>query len=81
MAAGMVEEVRTMKEVATLMNEAEFQKYLDRQSAAVENMKQLGDKPLLMLEKLVSRVTATAGDDCELNFSASQLAQIFALLD
>lgn len=74
-----MKEVRKMKRVPTLMYEAEFQEYLDRQKKAVEEMKRDGLGYISRLCQLTGRVTATAGEENELCFTASQLDQIFDL--
>ena len=68
-----------MKRVPTLMYEAEFQEYLDRQKKAVEEMKKDGVDYMSRVCRLWGRVTATAGEENELCFTASQLDQIFDL--
>lgn len=68
-----------MKRVPTLMYEAEFREYLDRQKKAVEEMKKDGVDYMSRVCRLWGRVTATAGEENELCFTASQLDQIFDL--
>ena len=68
-----------MKRVPTLMDEAEFREYLDRQKKAVEQMKKDGVDYMSRVCRLWGRVTATAGEENELCFTASQLDQIFDL--
>lgn len=68
-----------MKRVPTLMDEAEFREYLDRQKKAVEEMKKDGVDYMSRVCRLWGRVTATAGEENELCFTASQLDQIFDL--
>lgn len=75
----ILKEVRKMKRVPTLMYEAEFQEYLDRQKKAVEEMKKDGVDYMSRVCRLWGRVTATAGEENELCFTASQLDQIFDL--
>lgn len=65
-----------MKRVPTLMDEAEFREYLDRQKKAVEEMKKDGLDYMSRLCRLWGRVTATAGEENEKCFTASQLDQI-----
>lgn len=74
-----LKEVRKMKRVPTLMYEAEFQDFLDKQKRAVEEMKRDGLDYMSRLCRLWGRVTATAGEENELCFTASQLDQIFEL--
>lgn len=74
-----MKEVRKMKRVPTLMYEAEFREYLDRQKKAVEEMKRDGLGYISRLCQLTGRVTATAGEENELCFTAGQLDQIFDL--
>ena len=73
------EEVRKMKRVPTLMYEAEFQDFLDKQKRAVEEMKRDGLDYMSRLCRLWGRVTATAGEENEKCFTAGQLDQIFDL--
>lgn len=68
-----------MKRVPTLMYEAEFQEYLDRQKKAVEEMKKDGLGYISRLCQLTGRVTATSDEEKELCFTAGQLDQIFDL--
>lgn len=68
-----------MKRVPTLMDEAEFQDFLDKQKKAVEQMKRDGLDYMSRICRLQGRVTATAGEEKELCFTASQLDQIFDL--
>lgn len=68
-----------MKRGPTLMDEAEFREYLDRQKKAVEEMKKDGVDYMSRVCRLWGRVTATAGEENELCFTASQLDQIFDL--
>lgn len=68
-----------MKRVPTLMYEAEFQDFLDKQKKAVEEMKRDGLGYISRLCQLTGRVTATAGEENELCFTAGQLDQIFDL--
>ncbi len=75
----ILKEVRKMKRVPTLMYEAEFQEYLDRQKKAVEEMKKDGLGYISRLCQLTGRVTATSDEEKELCFTASQLDQIFDL--
>lgn len=74
-----MKEVRKMKRVPTLMYEAEFREYLDRQKKAVEEMKKDGVDYMSRVCRLWGRVTATAGEENEKCFTASQLDQIFDL--
>ena len=74
-----LKEVRKMKRVPTLMYEAEFQDFLDKQKRAVEEMKRDGLGYISRLCQLTGRVTATAGEENELCFTAGQLDQIFDL--
>lgn len=75
----ILKEVRKMKRVPTLMYEAEFQDFLDKQKRAVEEMKKDGVDYMSRVCRLWGRVTATAGEENELCFTASQLDQIFDL--
>ena len=75
----ILKEVRKMKRVPTLMYEAEFQDFLDKQKRAVEEMKKDGVDYMSRVCRLWGRVTATAGEENELCFTASQLDQIFEL--
>lgn len=68
-----------MKRVPTLMDDVEFREYLDRQKKAVEEMKKDGLDYMSRVCRLWGRVTATAGEENELCFTASQLDQIFDL--
>lgn len=68
-----------MKRVPTLMYEAEFQDFLDKQKRAVEEMKRDGLDYMSRLCRLWGRVTATAGEENEKCFTAGQLDQIFDL--
>lgn len=68
-----------MKRVPTLMDDVEFREYLDRQKRAVEEMKRDGLDYMSRICRLQGRVTATAGEEKELCFTASQLDQIFDL--
>ena len=68
-----------MKRVPTLMDEAEFQDFLDKQKKAVEQMKKDGLGYVSRLCQMTGRVTATAGEENEKCFTASQLNQIFDL--
>lgn len=68
-----------MKRVPTLMDEAEFRKYLERQKKAVEQMKKDGLGYVSRLCQMTGRITATADEEKELCFTASQLDQIFDL--
>lgn len=68
-----------MKRVPTLMDEAEFREYLERQKKAVEQMKKDGVDYMSRLCRLWGIVTATAGEENEKCFMASQLDQIFDL--
>lgn len=68
-----------MKRVPTLMYEAEFQEYLDRQKKAVEEMKKDGVDYMSRVCRLWGRVTATAGEENEKCYTDSQLDQIFDL--
>lgn len=74
-----LKEVRKMKRVPTLMDEAEFREYLDRQKKAVEEMKNEGLDYMSRICRLQGRVTAKAGEEDELCFLSSQLEQIFHL--
>lgn len=69
----------TMKRVPTLMDEAEFREYLERQKKAVEQMKKDGVDYMSRLCRLWGIVTATAGEENEKCYMASQLDQIFDL--
>lgn len=75
----ILKEVRKMKRVPTLMDDAEFREYLDRQKRAVEEMKRDGLDYMSQLCRLWGRVTATAGEENEKCFTAGQLDQIFDL--
>lgn len=75
----ILKEVRKMKRVPTLMDDVEFQEYLDRQKKAVEEMKKDGLGYISRLCQLTGRVTATSDEEKELCFTASQLDQIFDL--
>lgn len=75
----ILKEVRKMKRVPTLMDDAEFREYLDRQKRAVEEMKRDGLDYMSRLCRLWGRVTATAGEENEKCFTAGQLDQIFDL--
>ena len=68
-----------MKRVPTLMYEAEFQDFLDKQKRAVEEMKKDGVDYMSRVCRLRGRVTATAGEENELCFTASQMDPIFDL--
>ena len=68
-----------MKRVPTLMYEVEFREYLDKQKEAVEEMKKDGVDYMSRVCRLRGRITATAGEEKELCFTASQLDQIFDL--
>lgn len=77
--AGTVRGGETMKRVPTLMDEAEFREYLERQKKAVEQMKKDGVDYMSRLCRLWGIVTATAGEENEKCYMASQLDQIFDL--
>lgn len=68
-----------MKRVPTLMDDAEFREYLDRQKRAVEEMKKDGVDYMSRVCRLWGRITATAGEENEKCFTAGQLDQIFDL--
>ena len=68
-----------MKRVPTLMDEAEFREYLERQKKAVEQMKKDGLGYVSRVCRLWGIVTATADEEKELCFTSSQLDQIFDL--
>ena len=68
-----------MKRVPTLMDEAEFQDFLDKQKKAVEQMKRDGLDYMSRICRLQGRVTATAGEENEKCYAASQLDQIVDL--
>lgn len=74
-----LKEVRKMKRVPTLMDDVEFREYLDRQKKAVEEMKKDGLDYMSRICRLQGIVTATAGEENEKCFMASQLDQIFDL--
>lgn len=68
-----------MKRVPTLMDDVEFQDFLDKQKEAVEQMKKDGVDYMSRLCRLWGIVTATAGEENEKCFASSQLDQIFDL--
>ena len=68
-----------MKRVPTLMDDVEFQDFLDKQKESVEQMKTDGVDYMSRLCRLWGRVTATAGEENEKCFMAGQLDQIFDL--
>ena len=68
-----------MKRVPTLMDEVEFREYLDKQKEAVEEMKKDGVDYMSRVCRLWGRVTATAGEENEKCYTASQLDQILDL--
>lgn len=70
-----------MKEIATIMTDEEFEKYLDNHESILSEMyaKKMGTA--LNMCCLAGMVSATAGMDRELVFTATQLKKIFDLAE
>lgn len=68
-----------LMDVTEAMPEDSFQKFLERQKKCVEELRQKGWDNNEILWQLTGVVSATAWEDVELSFTASQLSQIFDL--
>lgn len=80
---GLTDEALAMailSEVTEVMPEDSFQIFLEKKRQDVEKMWQEGYEIYRIIDQLIGAVTATAWEDVELSFTASQLKQIFALV-
>lgn len=69
-----------LMDVTEVMPEDSFQKFLERQKKRVEELRQKGWDNNEILWQLTGVVSATAWEDTELSFTASQLSQIFDMV-
>ena len=76
MAAGMVEEVRTMK---VIMDDKEFQEYLEHQRSNMEIVEFMGHDVKERIGILFDMLTITAGMSREFAFTASQMEQLLEM--